>query len=151
MDPKTSGFGFGCAEGEHADRSIFGDDGLALQGTFADVKMGQERRPRAATLDKGERQHRPSKLFAAFAGKTWAGDLVDVDLSQHVIHLLGRILFKLAQCTTEVPVILGREEFDVAALDVTRIRTVLCFVLCLIGREIQLGRNRSFGYLDALQ
>ena len=113
---------------------------------FADKDMRQQPWPRASTFDGTRWQHCLRELFAAFAGKARAGDLVHDEPPRHVLKLLGHILANLTQGAATSAVVLGRQELNVVARDVVWDRTTLRLVLGLIRWELHLGRHCGLGH-----
>jgi len=113
--------------------------------------MRQQARPWPTAFDGARWQSRLRELFAAFAGKTRAGDLVHDEPARDVFQLLGDILADPAQRAAACAVILGRQKLYVVAGDVIRDGMAPGLALGLIGRKLHLRCHRRLGDLARFQ
>jgi len=121
-------------------------------GIFADQHMGQEARPRTATLDRAGRQRRLDEAFAAGAGQPGPHDAVHDEAAGDIFQLLGDIFSDPAQAATAVSAGLGTgRQFHFHPRDMIRDRAALRFVLLFDVRQIHPRRHRRSGDLAGLQ
>ena len=123
-----------------------------MVGILADQHMGQQTRPRAATLDGPRRQRGLNEALAAGASQPGPDDAVHDEAPRHILQIFSNILPDPAQAAAAICAgIRTGAEFDLHRRDMIRDRAALGFVLLPDVRQLHPRGHRSGGNLAGLQ